>query len=150
LPALPWTSTGRARRNLTRGIRSFPATLPSSHPGIFFTARIAGRISEPVGYSQDPVHLATAIRRALRKAARDVTCHASPADLAEATDMCNQRLAVPLPVPSRANVSVRAAVTLSEGYSKPVAPASLKSLSAGSCRPAFISIEIADNGLPGR
>jgi hypothetical protein len=42
-----------------------------------------------------------------------VTCHASPADLAEATDMCNQRLAVPLPVPSRPNVSVTAAVTLS-------------------------------------
>jgi hypothetical protein len=98
---------------LTERIRGFIATLPSNHPGIFFTATITGIASEATNFPHDPEPLATAIRLTLREAAKDVTCRTSPADLAEATDMCNQRLAAPLPVPQYSEVHVTATVKLS-------------------------------------
>lgn len=113
MPSITWPLAGRARRTLIRGITGFTATLPSSHPGISFTARIRGRISWTTNCVPNQVLLATAIRLALREAARDVTCRASPADLAEATDMCNQRLAMPLPIPLHPDVQVTGRVALS-------------------------------------
>lgn len=113
MTATRWSGPGRARRILARNITGFNAILPCRHPGISFSARMEGSLFELDSGAYNPVRLATAIRLVLRGAARDITCRTNPADLAEATDMCNQRLAVPLPVPSYPKVRVTATVTLS-------------------------------------
>lgn len=109
---IPWSHTARATRTLSRGIAGFTATLPSGYPGISFTSRFAAAAPGAAESGHDPILLAAAIRLVLRKAAGDAALHVNPADLAEAVDICNQRLATPLPVPAYLGVHVTATVKL--------------------------------------
>lgn len=112
LPSIPWLGASRVSRILNRRIKGITANLPSSYPGIFFSVRIEGKTLGPVADVMEPAVLATTIRLTLREAPKDVTCRADPCDLAEVTDMCNQRLAKALPIPSHPHITATATISL--------------------------------------
>lgn len=81
-----------ARKALRRDLRLFDARLPSTYPGIAFTARITARVVTEPPFPMQAEEIATQIRKVLREAAADISRACDPADLVSARDACAQHL----------------------------------------------------------
>jgi hypothetical protein len=62
-------------------------------PGVGFIAQITATVLTPPPYPQPPDMVASAIRAALREAARDASVTCDPTDLATSRDTCDRHLA---------------------------------------------------------
>ncbi|WP_328912739.1 MULTISPECIES: hypothetical protein [unclassified Streptomyces] len=90
----------------------FEARLPSTCPGIAFTARITATVLTGPPYPGTDDEIVGAVRGVLRKAAADVSATCHPADLASARDGVGQHLRRPRALPTEPPVDFRAEVTL--------------------------------------
>ncbi|MEV5507896.1 hypothetical protein [Streptomyces orinoci] len=106
-------SRRRARWALRRGLARIEIRLPSAHPGIGFTARIAATVMTEPPYPISVAEVTSRIRSVLRQAACDIAKDCDPADLATAADICEDHLRQVRFLPTTPRIEFHAKVTLS-------------------------------------
>ncbi|MET9920476.1 hypothetical protein ABZZ04_25830 [Streptomyces sp. NPDC006435] len=101
-----------AHRALRRALRRFEVRLPSSYPGIAFTARIGvTRLSEPP-FPGSVDEVAAKVRKHLREAAISLARECDPSDVSSARDALNQHLVRRRRLPTSPPVEFEAWVSL--------------------------------------
>ncbi|MFH9075651.1 hypothetical protein [Streptomyces alboflavus] len=103
----------------------FDVRLPSSRPGIAFTARITATVLTRPPYPDTPEEVAGLIRAALREAAYDIAGQCDPLDLVSASDICTRHLSRSRSLATKPPVEFRADLRLALSYDDRAAIATL-------------------------
>lgn len=105
-------SRRRTRKVLRRALTRFEVRLPSSRPGIAFTARITATVISEPPYPLPAKEIAGTVRNALRTAAAEFSPKCDPADLESARDACAQHLSARRSLSTDPPVEFEASLTL--------------------------------------
>ncbi len=106
-----WTQRRTCKR-VRNGLSRFDARLPSSCPGIGFSAKITATVITPPPYPEVDGEIVRAIRQALRAAAREMSLVCGPEDLAAARDRIDNHLHRQRALPTEPVVTYQATLTL--------------------------------------